>query len=343
MIVSLDFGNDFQENRIDAFGDAYEYLMNMYASNAGKSWGEYFTPLDVSELLTRITLGNIVCFRNLDVEVHNAISLFGNREVHGIVLLKPYAEYLKEYENRVDGLYENFPLGEQIVGEECKKDFIRLFGIILRLRNILKCFDEFENDDKMPVRDEQDYCSVYVDLYELHRRPAVESKIIDDALVFEGELLKTVDINIDYILMLVQKYKDSNCKDKVIIADIERLIKSTYDLRNKKELIDEFIDSINSSSDVDEDWKQYIKDSMESELQRIVQEENLDEEGTRDLLRRSFAEGEVSEAGTEIVAIMKCKPSKFIKGNAYQMMKQRFAIRLKEFYERFNGLGQFEL
>ena len=68
--------------------------------------------------------------------------------------------------------------------------------------------------------------------------------------MFEVELLKQVDVNIDYILMLVQKYHDSHCTDKVIIADIERAISASYELRNKRDLIERFIDSLESSEDV---------------------------------------------------------------------------------------------
>lgn len=283
--------------------------------------------------------GNIVCFRNLEDEVNSAISLFGDKEAGGVVLLKPYAEYLGEYQDRLAELYGRFPLGETILGEEAEKGFIHLFGIILRLRNVLVCFDEFAGDDPMSARDEQDYRSVYVDLYEKWRRPSVDSAIINDDLVFEVELMKTVDINIDYVLMLVQKYHDTNCRDKVIIADIERAIGSAPALRNKRDLVHAFIDSLESSDDVTEDWKRYVAEAKERELSAIIADEALDEGATRALVERAFSEGGIPEIGTDVTALMQSKPSRFAPQSSYASLKQRVVERLRVFFERFGGLG----
>lgn len=121
------------------------------------------------------TYGNIVCFRNLEDHVNHTISFFGDNEAGGIVLLKPYAEYLGEYCERLAQLREQFPLeavlnGNALLGEEAEKAFIRLFDVILRLRNILTAFDDFATDDTLSPRDEQDYRSVYTDLYQRWRK-----------------------------------------------------------------------------------------------------------------------------------------------------------------------------
>ncbi|MBQ9059239.1 MAG: type I restriction endonuclease subunit R, partial [Atopobiaceae bacterium] len=285
------------------------------------------------------TYGNIVCFRNLEDRVNHAISLFGDKDAGGIVLLKPYAEYMVEYCARLEQLCEQFPLGELIVGEEAEKAFIRLFGTILRLRNVLSAFDEFASEDPLPVRDEQDYRSIYHDLYEKWRKNKEEATIINDDLVFEIELLKQVDINIDYILMLVQKYHDGNCTDKLIIADVERAITSSYELRNKRDLIERFIDGLESSTDITADWKAYIAEQKERELATIISDEGLDDAATREFVARSFAEGEVAETGTDITKLMTKKPSRFAPANAYADMKARVIEKLKAFFERFSGLG----
>lgn len=283
--------------------------------------------------------GNIVCFRNLEDEVNEAISLFGDRDAGGIVLLKPYGEYLAEYRDRLAQLYDMLAPGEDPLGEEAEKAFIRLWGTIMRLRNILTSFDQFAQDDPMPPRDEQDYRSVYTDLYQKYRPQAGDQAIINDDLVFEVELLKQVDVNIDYILMLVQKYHDSNCQDKVIIADVERAITSSYDLRNKRDLIESFIDGLDRSEDVTTDWRRYVEKARESELAAIIAEENLDDARTRELVERSFRDGGIPESGTEVSSLMLRKPSRFGKSGAYETMKQRVMDRLKAFYERFAGLG----
>jgi len=285
------------------------------------------------------TYGNIVCFRNLEDNVNHAISLFGDKDAGGIVLLKPYGEYLAEYQERLVQLYENFPLGEVILGEQAEKDFIRLFGVILRLRNILTSFDDFAADDTLSPRDEQDYRSIYQDLHNKWRPQGEESTIINDDLVFEIELLKQVDVNIDYILMLVQKYHDGHCQNKVLIADIERAIKSSYELRNKKDLIDAFIDGLESSDDVTADWERYIAEAKKRELSAIVEEENLDEVATEAFVRRAFADGEIEASGTNITNLMNYKPSRFAPDGQYSDLKNRVIARLKAFLERFKGLS----
>jgi type I restriction enzyme, R subunit len=99
------------------------------------------------------TYGNIVCFRNLREETDKAIALFGNKDAGGIVLLRPYKDYYNGYEENgehkpgykelIAALTEQYPLGQPIIGEKEQKDFIRLYGVILRIRNILSSFDEF--------------------------------------------------------------------------------------------------------------------------------------------------------------------------------------------------------
>lgn len=291
------------------------------------------------------TYGNIVCFRNLEDRVNHAISLFGDKEAGGVVLLKPYAEYLGEYRERLAQLREQFPLeavlsGNALLGEEAEKAFIRLFGVILRLRNILTAFDDFAADDTLSPRDEQDYRSVYTDLYQKWRKQKEDATIINDDLVFEVELLKQVDINIDYVLMLVQKYHDSNCTDKMIIGDIERAIGASYELRNKKDLIEAFIDSLDSSNDVTADWEKYLAEAKERELSAIIKEEALDNMATREFMANAFVDGGVPESGTEVANLMTKKPSRFAPANSYAEMKARVLDRLKGFFDRFNGLGR---
>ena len=285
------------------------------------------------------TYGNIVCFRNLEDNVNHAISLFGDKDAGGIVLLKPYGEYLTEYQERLAQLYDNFPLGEVILGEQAEKDFIRLYGVILRLRNILTSFDDFAADDTLSPRDEQDYRSIYQDLHNKWRPQGEESTIINDDLVFEIELLKQVDINIDYILMLVQKYHDGHCKDKLLTADIERAIKSSYELRNKKDLIDAFIDGLESSDDVTADWESYITEAKQRELSAIVEEENLDAAATETFVNKAFVDGEIEATGTNITNLMNYKPSRFAPDGQYSELKDRVIARLKAFLERFKGLS----
>ena len=122
------------------------------------------------------TFGNIICFRNLKAATDEAIALFGDREAGGIVLLKTYEDYYNGYEENgkhksgyaelITIIQKLYPLGTEIISEADKKDFIRLFGAILRLKNILTAFDDFEGNEILPERDFQDYQSIYIDLYQ---------------------------------------------------------------------------------------------------------------------------------------------------------------------------------
>ena len=284
--------------------------------------------------------GNIVCFRDLEDQVNNAISLFGDRNAHGIVLLRPYGEYLQEYNDKLDELKGMLLPGRIQKAKPPRRTSSVLRGAIMRLRNILTSFDEFEEDDAFAPRDIQNYQSVYRNLYEKYRPKAVESAIINDDLVFEIELLKQVDINIDYILMLVQKYHDSNCEDKEILADVKRAVGASYMLHNKRDLIEDFIQGLAHSQHVEEDWKRYIAEKKEAELGAIIAEEKLKDEETHEFIARAMRDGGISESGTEIPQLMTSKPSRFGGAGKYSATKQRVVDKLKAFYERFAGLGQ---
>ena len=259
--------------------------------------------------------GNIVCFRDLQEQTNDAIALFGDKDASGIVLLKSYEDYYygyeddkgrhqKGYEERIAELIQKYPLGEQIIGEQAKKDFIVAMGNILRLKNILSSFDKFEGNEILSERDFQDYIGTYTDLYEEFKKDKTEAESIKDDIVFEMELVKQVEVNIDYILMLVAKYHESNCTDKEILGSIDKAIKSSLALRSKKELIDTFISKINVNTDVMNDWTKFVKEQEETDLKKLIEEENLNEEETRKFIDNSFRDGQVKTTGTDIEKIL---------------------------------------
>lgn len=284
------------------------------------------------------TFGNIVCFRDLRQEVDDALALFGDRDAKGTVVLKPYAEYLETYNEKTGQLIKQFPLGEEIIGEEVVKDFLTLFGSILRLRNILQAFDDFTNDDTLSMRDLQDYQSVYIDLYQQRRsREKADREAINDDVVFEAELVRQIEVNIDYILELVAKYHDGHMKDKLILADIDRTVMASPDLRSKKDLIDSFVESLASGADVQQDWKAYIKQRKQEEFDRIVDEEHLKAGLAEQFVVDCFKEGHVDADGTRIVSMLP-PVSRFAPSNAYEVMKTRVIDRFREYFDRFTGM-----
>ena len=297
------------------------------------------------------TFGNIVCFRNLQKRVDTAISLFGDKNAGGIVLLRGFKDYYYGYKS-VDGkvypgyvdmineLLSDFPLADsQIIGEQKQKDFISLFGAILRMRNLLSAFDEFADKEMISERDLQDYLGRYQDLrdewYEKNKKG--ESKNIIDDIVFEVELIKQIEINIDYILMLVKKYHDSHAEDKEVLITITKAIDASPELRSKKALIENFIAGINDVQDVMAEWHEYVAKMREEELVKIIKEEKLKEIETRKFIENAFRDGEIKTIGTDIDKLMP-PVSRF--GNSNRSVKKQHVIdKLKSFFERFFGIG----
>ncbi|HHX75442.1 MAG TPA: type I restriction endonuclease subunit R, partial [Firmicutes bacterium] len=292
------------------------------------------------------TYGNIVCFRDLKEETDKAIALFGNKDAGGIVLLKTYEDYYKGYdengehkpgyEELIATLVTQYPLGQRILGEKAEKDFIKLFGAILRLRNILTSFDDFEGNEILSERDFQDYQSIYIDLYQEYRKGADGDKeTINDDIIFEIELIRQIEVNIDYILMLVAKYQESNCKDKTILISIDKAINSSLELRSKKELIERFIEQVNVSTNVDEDWRKFLHERKEADIAALIEEEKLKPEETRRFMDNALRDGMLKTTGTAIDKIMP-PVSRFGGGRAEK--KQMIIEKLMKFFEKYSGL-----
>lgn len=286
------------------------------------------------------TYGNIISFRDLENATNEALTLFGNKDAHGIVLLRPYADYYTEYEAKVAELTLLYPLGTPIVGEANKKAFIALFGTILQLRNILTSFDEFAGNEILTEREFQDYQSIYLDLYAEFRRVAeVERESIIDDVIFEIELIKQIEVNVDYILALVHKHLEEHgtSQDKEIRAAISRAIDSSPSLRNKKDLIEQFVDSLNVDDDVDESWRAYVAAKRVEELDRIIAEENLKPDTTKAFVDNAFRDGAIPSTGTAVTKILP-PVSRFAAGNAHAIKKQTVLDKLMAFFDRFFGL-----
>ena len=294
------------------------------------------------------SFGNIVCFRDLEEATNDAIALFGDKEANGIVLLKSYEDYYygcvddkgreqKGYEERIAELLQKYPLGQPIVGEQNKKDFIVLFGNILRLRNILAAFDRFAGNEILSPIDFQDYTGTYHDVYEeIKPKPGSKDSIMDD-VVFEMELVKQVEVNIDYILMLVGKYHDGNCEDKEILVAIDKAIKSSLQLRSKKELIENFITTINTSTNVNTDWQRFVREQRETDIQILITEEKLKSEETRKFVENAFRDGVLKTTGTDVDRLMP-PVSRFGGGGSRDKKKQTVIEKLKGFFEKYFGL-----
>lgn len=294
------------------------------------------------------TFGNIVCFRDLQQATDDAIALFGDKDASSIVVLKDFWSYYNGYDNKdgkhcygyselVDQLKSEFPEGRPVLGEDAEKRFVALFGSLLKSINILSTFDQYEGSEELSDRQLQDYQSHYLDLRDKwrHRKPGDKENINDD-LIFETELIRQVEINIDYILLLVQKYHDTNCTDKEILVNISKAIGSSLQLRSKKELIESFISSVNAGTDVDSGWREYVQRRKAEDLNEIIESEHLKPEETEKFIESSFRDGQVRTTGTDIDKIL--PPMSRFGGGNRQEKKKSVIEKIQSFFERYFGL-----
>jgi type I restriction enzyme R subunit len=290
------------------------------------------------------TYGNIVSFRDLEKETNDAIALFGNKDAHGIVLLKPYGDYYAEYDEAVAELLGQYPIGTRIVGEEEQKEFVVLFGSVLKLENILTSFDDFAGSGLLTARQAQDYRSIYLDLYAEFRKDkdADRESIVDD-VVFEIELIKQVEINVDYILMLVERHRAlyGDGADTELNESIVRAVDASPSLRNKKDLIEAFVNSVSAAGNVDDEWRTFIAARRDAELEAIIESESLHPGETRDFIKTAFRDGAIQTTGTAIAGVLP-PASRFSADGSHSEKKQRVIATLVAFFERFFGLSSEE-
>jgi len=184
-------------------------------------------------------------------------------------------------------------------------------------------------------RDVQDYHSMYIDLYnEFRKGTEVDKENINDDLVFEMELIKQIEINIDYILGLIKKYHEDHTKNRELLLDINKAIDSSVELRNKKDLINQFISSLDVHSVVDDDWQKFVEGKKVEELEQIIVSENLDHDATFAFVRNAFRDGSLATTGTAITKIL---PHVYRFSPTGERTKKRESVldKLMRFFEKY--------
>ena len=206
------------------------------------------------------TFGNIVCFRDLEKQTQDAIKTFGDENSVNIILEKSYDEYMNGFKDEESGkitkgyieiceeLINKFPDPTEIELDADKKEFVEIFGELLKAENILRNFDEFENFEKIiSDRQMQDMKSVYVDIRENLPKPhdgePKESLVDFSDVEFQIDLLKTDEINLDYILALILEKSKEHEDVETLKTEVRRVIRSSLGTRAKEELIIKFINS----------------------------------------------------------------------------------------------------
>ena len=230
--------------------------------------------------------GNIVCFRNLKDATDDAIALFSNKEARDIILMKPYEDYIEQFNKAFVALMTIVPSVnsvDSLIDENEQMEFIKTFREIMRLKNVLTGFSEFNyNDLSMTEQQFEDYKSKYLDLYERvkHDKEANKVSILDE-VDFELELIRVDEINVAYILRLLAKYRESSEEQKETMKrNIMSVVSGQEHLRSKRELIEEFIDKnlmvITDIDTIDDEFDKFLEEQKTGELEQLCEEESLD-------------------------------------------------------------------
>lgn len=302
------------------------------------------------------TFGNIVCFRDLEKATKDAIKTFGDENSVNVILEKSYEEYINGFKDEETGkvqkgyieicneLVSKFPDPTEIVLEAGKKEFAELFGELLKAENILKNFDEFENFEKIiSDRQMQDMKSVYVDIRESVLSSKKEDKsdegIDFSDLEFQIDLLKTDEINLDYILALILEKSKEHEDVESIKVEVRRVIRSSLGTRAKEELIMDFINStrladLKNTDDILTSFYTFARKEKDSKIQGLIEDEKLKEDSTR-FIEKAITKGYVDYAGDELDSIM---PPISRRQGAREKKKESVLAKIRKLVEVFIGI-----
>ena len=305
------------------------------------------------------TFGNIVCFRNLEKATEDAIKTFGDENSVNVILEKSYDEYIngftdeetgksmKGYVDLCNEIVDKFPNPVEIELDSEKKEFAELFGELLKSENILRNFDEFENFEKIiSDRQMQDMKSVYVDICEDIRNDRKnnenkngEEEIDFSNVEFQIDLLKTDEINLDYILSLILKKSKEHDDIETLKSEIRRIIRTSLGTRAKEDLIMNFINKtdlseIKNSGDILESFYKYANEEKKIKIDELIENEGLKKDSER-FIERSINRGFVDYAGAELDSIL--PPTSRRKG-AREAKKQTVLQKIRNIVEIFIGI-----
>ena len=305
------------------------------------------------------TFGNIVCFRNLEKATEDAIKTFGDENSVNVILEKSYDEYINGFTDEETGksmkgyvelcneIVDKFPNPVEIELDSEKKEFAELFGELLKSENILRNFDEFENFEKIiSDRQMQDIKSVYVDICEDIRNTGKndenrngEKEIDFSDIEFQIDLLKTDEINLDYILSLILKKSKEHDDIETLKSEIRRIIRTSLGTRAKEDLVMNFINKtdlseIKNSGDILESFYKYANEEKKIKIDELIENESLKKDSER-FIEKSINKGFVDYAGAELDSIL--PPTSRRKG-AREAKKQTVLQKIRNIVEIFIGI-----
>jgi len=291
--------------------------------------------------------GNIVCFRNLKKATDDAIALFSNLDAKEVILMQPYEVYVRKFDDALTKLQEIAPTVDsvnELPSEEEELDFVKAFRELMRLRNILSGFSDFEFADlAMDEQDFEDYKSKYLDIYDKVKTSTEKEKVsILDDVDFELELIHRDEINVVYILKLLGKLHEAEEEEKEaqrkVISD---LLGGEAQLRSKKELIEKFIlenlPYIKESEEIPEAFEAFWNSEKNQALEQLCIEEQLNPEQLSKLMEDYLFSGR-TPLSESVVAAMQVKPKLLERKSIVERIKERI-LDLVATFEDGLGLG----
>lgn len=290
--------------------------------------------------------GNIVVFRNLKNSTDEAITLFSNKDAIEEIIMKPYDEYVKAFNDAFINLLHVTPTVDSVnnlVNEDDELRFIVAFRDLMRIKNVLTSFSDFKwNDLSMTEQQFEDYKSKYLDLHDkVKGEHAAEKVSILEDVDFELELIHRDEINVAYIIRLLIKLKANQKKDaQQIEKEIVNLLNTEVQLRSKKELIEKFIREnlqvIQDTDDIPQEFEKYWNVEQEKAFLKLVGEERLSKERTQALIE-NFLYSEQEPLRDEILDLLiDGKPTLLQRKTA----GERILRRIVDFVETFiNGIA----
>ena len=258
--------------------------------------------------------GNIIVFRNLKKRTDEAIALFSNVKAKETIFVPPYEDYVKRFNEVVEDLRKLAPTVasvKELKDEEAELQFVKIFRELMRLRNILESFSEFQNDDlAMPPQRFADYRSAYLDLYDKVKTDNQKEKVsILEDVDFELELIHKDVINVQYILTLLAKLYGADAKEQ---PGLRKLILDTVsgdlELRSKKELIEKFIEqnlpNVESAAEIPECFEGFWEKERVEAFDRLCKEEQLDADKLKKVIDRYVYTGKQPLPDPDIIQLI---------------------------------------
>lgn len=303
--------------------------------------------------------GNIVCFRDLEQVTKDAIKLFGDENSVNVILERGYKDYTEGYTDEETGeqvtgykelcaeLLTKFPDPTTIERDSDKREFAKLYGEVLKRENTLKNFDEFTDEEHL-ISDfqMQDFKSTYLKIRDeilksnKHDDSSNNSPAIDFSDVeFQIDLLKTDEINLDYILAQILEKSKENDDEAAVRKDIKRTIRSSLEVRPKEDLIIGFMDQMDlkvlkTTEDIIDLFYTYAKKKKAERVDNVVSDQKLRNHADK-FINRCIEKGEVLSAGEELGKIL---PKISRRKGAREKKRREIIVLLQDVVDEFEGI-----